>query len=80
MSGLESLRREMAFLAYVSAAHAAATPVQREELRRRVQPLLPAYKRDGNQGPVRAVVRDVMPTGWTPEGEWAEALAALEGQ
>lgn len=58
------------FVMYVGAANSAATPAQRAELRRRVTPLLEGYRATGNEGPVRAAIRDVMGAHWKPGTEW----------
>lgn len=58
----------------IGAAHADATPVQREQLRQRLTPLLRRYRADGDDTHLRAALRDVMGPTWAPSGEWANFL------
>lgn len=72
-----SFTESLAFVLYVGAARSAATPVQRDALRARVIPALGIYRATGNEGPVRAVIRDVMGATWEPDAEWKTMIDKL---
>jgi len=71
---MTTLGEALTFTMFVGAAHADATPAQRERIRQRVIPLLGRYKADGDETPVRAAIRDVMGAEWSPSGDWATFL------
>jgi len=72
-----SLAEGMAFVLYVGAARAAATPAQCEQLRARMPAALQVYRDTGSEGPMRAAIRDVMGSAWEPSGDWKKALDQL---
>jgi hypothetical protein len=67
---VNGLGGSMAFLLFIGAACADATPEQSAQLRERVKPLLGTYRTDGNPRPVLETVLEVMGPDWQPTGEW----------
>lgn len=78
----------MAFLLYVSAAKASASPKQIEQLRYRLNPKLDTLKRkDLTPEQVRWLLssvlqttQDIMGKDWQPAGEWLVAINAMIGK
>jgi len=67
----------MAFVLFVGAANADATPEKRKQLRERLTPLLETYRTEGNPKPILEAVIDIMGPDWEPHGEWATAIDAM---
>jgi len=74
----QSFAGPLAFTLFIGAARADATPAQRQALQERLMPLLPRYRSEGDEGPIRAAVRDVMGVDWKPTGQWREWISKLD--
>ncbi|MFH5231900.1 hypothetical protein [Antrihabitans spumae] len=72
----QGLGRILACVYTIAAAREDATPEQLDRLRTDVVPTVKAnLKKGGNLTLVYRAIRDVMPAGWTPTGQWATAIA-----
>lgn len=69
----------IALTLFLGAARAEATPEQLDRLRELMPPALQSYRRNGDEGPVRAAVAAVLGAGWEPSGEWAMWLRSVRG-
>jgi hypothetical protein len=72
--------RWLAFTLYVAAANADAEPEQREQLWRRLKPLLPLLRESSAvAGRILQNVHAVMGASWRPTGAWERQLSLLLG-
>lgn len=71
---MSALGGNLAFLMFVGAARADASPDQLAQLRERLPPLLDAYKAEGNPRPTMEAVIDIMGPTWRPQGDWARQI------
>lgn len=60
----------LAFVMFIGAAKADATPEQAARLRDAVQPLIDDLRAGGDPTPILAAVVEAMGPDWTPSEEW----------
>ncbi|MFE7747061.1 hypothetical protein [Nocardia sp. NPDC057455] len=71
----EALGDVLAMLFYVCAAHEDATAEQGRDLADRLRPEVQAFKTHKDPGRVVDRLREIMPDGWRPQGQWADGIA-----
>jgi hypothetical protein len=67
----------LAFLMFVGAAKADATPEQAARLKSAVQPMIADLRAGGDPRPILAAVIEAMGPEWTPSGEWRAWIDSL---